>query len=144
MARLHLVLLIQVIGAACAMQPHQHPQLGQSPAVGVLSVCEFVSYGAEAIGKTVRVRGRLRSLEHGMFITDSGCPQNPLYLVAASGGPDPTLCSSEDLSERFGCPGGNDNGPILTVVGVVQKSFTSSVGLLIVKELKDFENLPAK
>lgn len=64
-----------------------------------------------------------------------------MILNPVAGGPDISLCDSETLSQKFGCPAGGDKGPVVTVVG----DLFHSVGMaatITVHELKDFEVVP--
>ncbi len=63
-----------------------------------------------------------------------------LSLEGVSGGPDVTLCTPERLAQEFGCPGGNNNGPVVTVVGILKPSKKSEYGNILVSEMRDFEN----
>jgi hypothetical protein len=64
-----------------------------------------------------------------------------LSLKYMEGGPDVTLCSPERLAQEFGCPGGNHNGPIVTVVGTLNQSKSARYGEVVVSEMRDFENI---
>jgi len=64
-----------------------------------------------------------------------------LTLRHTDAGPDITLCTPERLSREFGCPGGNDNGPIVTVVGILNPSRSPRYGEVLVSEMRDFENV---
>ena len=76
-----------------------------------------------------------------MFLRDEKCPGYVLSLKRTENGPDTSLCSSEELVRVFGCPGGNDNGPIVTVSGVLEPSRDPKYGRVLVDEMADFENV---
>jgi hypothetical protein len=64
-----------------------------------------------------------------------------LSLESTESGPDTSLCTPEKLVEVFGCPGGNDNGPIVTVSGLLKPSKDPKYGRVVVDEMRDFENV---
>jgi hypothetical protein len=75
---------------------------------------------------------------HEAFLTDERCPDVQLDLERLRTGPDISLCDSEELVKKFGCPGGNDNGPIVTTVGILKKSHTPKYARIVVEEMTDF------
>ena len=92
-------------------------------------------------GQRVRVRGLFTGHAHGFFLRDEQCPGYMLSLKHADNGPDTSLCTPEKLVEVFGCPGGNDNGPIVTVSGILAPSKNPMYGQVLVDEMADFENV---
>ena len=86
------------------------------------------------------IRGRFDVHAHGTFLRDERCPGHMLALKGTSDGPDISLCTPERLTQEFGCPGGNHNGPIVTVVGILKPSKTPEYGEVLVSEMHDFEN----
>jgi len=78
---------------------------------------------------------------HEVFLTDQRCPDVQLDLEGTTGGPDISLCNSEVLAKQFGCPGGNDNGPIVTTVGILKKSHTPKYARIVVEEMTDFASV---
>ena len=111
------------------------------PSPHVFSVCDLPTIHAAHDGETVSVRGRFDVHAHGVFLRDNKCPGFMLSLHHLDGGPDVSLCSYDRLMNEFGCPGGNDNGPIVTMTGVVPASFRPQYGAMKVARMSDFENV---
>src|SRR5262245_50441061 len=88
------------------------------------SVCSLPALHADYDGQRVTVRGLFALHAHGVFLRDEKCPSYMLALKRAANGTDITLCSPESLAQVFGCPGGNDNGPLVTVSGILKPSKT--------------------
>jgi hypothetical protein len=76
-----------------------------------------------------------------MFLEDARCAGVVLLLDHTEGGPDVTLCSSEELMDEFGCPGGNDNGPIVTVAGILKTSEERRFPSIFVDGMTDFRRV---
>jgi hypothetical protein len=108
----------------------------------VLPICSLPKISEANDGKRVSIRGRMMVGAHEIFLTDERCPNMQLDLERATSGPDITLCESEELTKEFGCPGGNDNGPIVTTVGILSKSRTPDYAKMVVEEMIDFESAP--
>jgi hypothetical protein len=109
----------------------------------VIPVCALPSVPDSMDHQKVRVRGRMLVGAHEIFLTDQRCSDVLLFLERAANGPDISLCSSAELVEQFGCPGGNDNGPVVTAAGVLQKSRSPQVATMQVEEMTDFQNVRA-
>jgi hypothetical protein len=77
---------------------------------------------------------------HGVFLRDEKCPGYMLSLEGTENGPDISLCTPERLVKVFGCPGGNGNGPIVTVSGILKPSRAPEYGQVSVEGMTDFEN----
>ena len=105
------------------------------------SVCALPAIHAAHDGKRARIRGRFDMHAHGVFLRDERCPGYMLTLKRSEGGPDITLCTPERLAHEFGCPGGNHNGPVVTVVGILTPSKTPEYGSILVSEMRDFANV---
>lgn len=95
-------------------------------------------------GKHVRIRGLYTVHAHGYFLRDERCPGYMLTLTQAPKGPDISLCTPEELARVFGCPGGNDNGPVVTVSGVLGSARTPTVREVTVERFSDFENVRSR
>jgi hypothetical protein len=104
------------------------------------SVCALPAIHAAYDGKRAQVRGRFDAHAHGVFLKNERCPGYVLTLERISGGPDVSLCTPKRLAQEFGCPGGNQNGPVVTVVGILKPSQTPEYGTMLVSEIYDFEN----
>jgi hypothetical protein len=78
---------------------------------------------------------------HHTFLSDDRCSQVMLVLERTAHGPDISLCSSPELVEKFGCPGGNHNGPAVTTEGVLKKSRSPQVATMFVEEMTDLQNV---
>ena len=89
----------------------------------------------------MRIRGLFTVHAHGFFLRDDDCPRYMLTLKRVAQGPDISLCTQDRLVQVFGCPGGNDNGPIVTVSGVIGHARIPTVRALMVDEMSDFENV---
>jgi hypothetical protein len=76
-----------------------------------------------------------------VFLRDEKCPGYMLSLKGTENGPDISLCTPEKLVEVFGCPGGNDNGPIVTISGILAPSRDAKYGQVLVDKMADFENV---
>ena len=87
------------------------------------------------------MRGLFTIHEHGSFLRDEKCPGYMLSLESTESGPDTSLCTPEKLVQVFGCPGGNDNGPVVTVSGMLKPSHDPKYGRVVVDEMRDFENV---
>ena len=105
------------------------------------SVCALPTLHANHDGRRVRVRGLFTIHAHGSFLRDEKCPGYMLSLESTESGPDISLCTPEKLVQAFGCPGGNDNGPVVTVSGMLKPSNDPKYGRLVVDEMRDFENV---
>jgi hypothetical protein len=86
------------------------------------------------------VRGQLIVHAHGFVLIDTKCPDTIIVLETAPNGPDLSLCSSDALTLRFGCPAGGYKGPITTVVGDLSQR--NGIAAIEVQELKEFQDLP--
>jgi hypothetical protein len=86
------------------------------------SICALPTIHRVSGGTRVQIRGRFDVHAHGVFLRDEQCPAIMLALRRTEDGPDVTLCTPERLAQVFGCPGGNDNGPIVTVVSILKPS----------------------
>ncbi len=104
----------------------------------IRSVCDIP---AILEGQSVRVRGLFTAYANGYVLIDENCPRYLLSLKRTEHGPDTTLCTPERLVEVFGCPGGNDNGPLVTVSGVIGPVRTPNLRTITVDEMSDFENV---
>jgi hypothetical protein len=107
----------------------------------VQSVCSLPALHADHDGQRVKVRGLFTLHAHGVFLRDERCPGYMLALKHTENGPDTSLCTPERLVQVFGCPGGNDNGPIVTVSGILEPSKAPKYGRVAVEEMTDFENV---
>jgi hypothetical protein len=109
----------------------------------VYSVCDLPTIHAERKVDAVSIRGRLDLLGHRFGLRDDKCPAYALFFNDQRGDLDVSLCSYERLVKEFGCPGGNDNGPILTVTGVVSApaSANDEYSYISVVRMSDFENV---
>jgi hypothetical protein len=105
----------------------------------VQSVCSLPALHRTRDGQRVQIRGRFDMHAHGVFLRDERCPGYMLTLEQTDNGPNVTLCTPARLAREFGCPGGND-GPIVTVVGILSPSRDSRSGQVMVTEMRDFEN----
>jgi hypothetical protein len=105
------------------------------------SVCDLPVLHADHAGQRVKIRGLFSVHAHGFFLRDENCPRYMLILKRTADGPDTSLCSPDRLVQEFGCPGGNDNGPIVTVSGILKPSKMPKVGVITVDEMADFENV---
>jgi hypothetical protein len=105
------------------------------------SVCSLPALHGRYDGQRVTVRGRFDVHAHGVFLRDEKCPGCMLSLKGTENGPDISLCTPETLVEVFGCPGGNDNGPIVTVSGILSPSRNAKYGQVLVDKMTDFENV---
>ena len=105
------------------------------------SVCSLPALHGSYDGQRVTVRGRFDVHAHGVFLRDEKCPGYMLSLKGTENGPDISLCTPEALVEVFGCPGGNDNGPIVTVSGILSPSRNAKYGQVLVDKMTDFENV---
>lgn len=106
----------------------------------VREVCALPEMHETSDGERVRVRGRFDMHAHGVFLRDDRCPGFMVALKYMDGGPDVSLCTPERLAQEFGCPGGNHNGPMVTVIGVLNPSHSPKYGEVVVAEMRDFEN----
>lgn len=107
----------------------------------VRGVCDLPALHADHDGQRVKVRGLFAFHAHGVFLMDKKCPHYMLTLKHTDNGPDITLCTPERLVQEFGCPGGNGNGPIVTVSGVLEPSKTPEYGRISADAMTDFENI---
>ena len=103
-------------------------------------VCDLPAAHTAHDGKRVQMRGRFDLHAHGVFLRDDRCPGFMLSRAGTDSGPDVSLCTPERLAKEFGCPGGNHNGPIVTVVGTLKPSRAPEYGEVLVSEMRDFEN----
>ena len=92
-------------------------------------------------GQRVKIRGLFTPHAHGFFLREEKCPGYMLILRRTADGPDTSLCTPDRLVQVFGCPGGNDNGPIVTVSGVLGPAKIPTVREVTVDEMSDFENV---
>lgn len=129
-------LALIAFAAGCTDKPS-----GALVAADVLqTVCALPTMHTMSDGKAVQIRGRFDLHAHGVFLRDDNCPGFMLALKHMDGGPDISLCTPESLAREFGCPGGNHNGPIVTVIGILNPSKSPEYGEVVVAELQDFEN----
>ena len=135
------VIVVLVLGLLGGCSKSTHPAVGTIAVVQ--SVCDLPAIQAAREGQRVKVRGLFTMHAHGFFLRDEKCPGYTLILNHAANSPDISLCTPDRLLQVFGCPGGNDNGPIVTVSGVLgpSKKTMPEVGIITVDEMADFENV---
>jgi hypothetical protein len=136
-SRVLIVLALSTVAAACTKTPRDVAASPDTPQ----SVCDLPQLHRAFDRKRVQIRGRFDVHAHGVFLRDDRCPGAMLSLRHTDSSPDLTLCTPERLSQEFGCPGGNDNGPIVTVVGILKPSKSPRYGEILVSEMHDFENV---
>ena len=136
-SRILTVLALSTVAAGCARTAHNAAVSTDTPQ----SVCDLPEIHRSSDGKRVQIRGRFDVHAHGVFLRDERCPGAMLSLRRTDAGPDITLCTPDRLSKEFGCPGGNDNGPIVTAVGILNPSKSPRYGEVLVSEMRDFENV---
>ena len=108
----------------------------------VIPICDLPHRVASLDGQQARVRGRLLAGAHEIFLTDeSTCPEVTLYLKHTPNGPNVNLCSYPELVAKFGCPGGNDNGPVVTTQGRLRKGRLANFAFMDVEKMTDFRTL---
>ena len=107
----------------------------------VFPICSLPKISESNEGKRISVRGRMMVGAHEIFLSDERCSNVQLDLERSTDGPDVTLCESGELTKQFGCPGGNENGPIVTTTGVLRKSHTAEYAKMVVEEMIDFESV---
>jgi hypothetical protein len=130
------IFLAAVVLTGC--EPHSQGTSGEASAFN--SVCNLPKIHSQFDGRRARVRGLFDVHSHGVFLKDLKCPGYMLTLKQADNGPNVSLCEPERLAQEFGCPGGNDNGPIVTVVGILKSSKNPEYGEIMVEEMLDFQN----
>ncbi len=106
------------------------------------SPCQYSISSPTVATQRSALRGLLVVHSHGHILTDAKCPDISVILFSVEGGPDISLCDSDTLSRRFGCPAGGDKGPVLTVVGDLSHT-TGMPATMTVHELKDLEDVPS-
>jgi hypothetical protein len=136
-SRVLIVLAFLAVAAGCTKTLDDATMSTDAPQ----SVCALPTIHRVSDGKRVQIRGRFDVHEHGVFLRDEKCPGAMLTLRRTGDGPDVTLCSPQRLLQEFGCPGGNDNGPMVTVVGILKPSKSPRYGEILVTEMHDFENV---
>jgi hypothetical protein len=135
-----IVFTILVAASGCAKESTLAPDLVPSTSDVAQSVCSLPAIHADYDGKQAQIRGRFGGHAHGVFLEDRSCPGHMLTLESTDGGPDVSLCTPDRIAQEFGCPGGNHNGPIVTVVGILVPSKTPEFGSILVTEMRDFVN----
>jgi hypothetical protein len=99
------------------------------------TVCDLSARAGTFDGRVVRVRGQLMVHIHAVVIVDDACPDSLIIIRKTTGGPDPFLCDSEELSERFGCPADTFNRRI---VATFTGTFSARSRELHLTEMSDF------
>ncbi len=138
-SRITLVLTVFTVAAGCTTETGGAIASADLPQ----SVCALPTIHRSFTGMRVQVRGRFDVHAHGVSFKDERCPGIKLFLKPADDEPDLdlSLCTPERLAQEFGCPGGNRNGPIVTVVGIISMSKDPRYGWMTVSEMRDFENV---
>jgi hypothetical protein len=138
-SRVTIVLMLVTVAAGCTTRSDG----AIASADGPQSVCALRTVLRASEGKRVQIRGRFDVHAHGVFLRDERCPGSKVFLRRADDRPDLNLnlCTPERLAQEFGCPGGNHNGPIVTVVGILSVSRNPKYGWITVSEMRDFENV---
>ena len=135
--------LVLTVALICACSGHDQvvSATPESTTDAVQSVCALPSVHARYDGQRVNIRGLFTAHAHGFLLRDEKCPGHWLFLRRTAGGPDTSLCTPERLVKEFGCPGGNDNGPIVTVSGILKPSTSPQMGDVLVDGMTDFQNV---
>lgn len=132
--RAAIVVSILCLLGGCATSDHS----GADEIDAVLGVCDIPAIPE---GQRVKIRGLFTGHAHGVFLRDERCPGYMLTLTRSAHGPDTSLCTPDRLVQVFGCPGGNDNGPVVTVSGVLGPAKIPTVRNVTVDEMTDFQNV---
>ena len=137
------IVLLGMLCGACAEGSRPLNSEADHQPLRVFSVCDLPTIHAEHKLDPVSIRGRFDLLGHRFGLRDDKCPAYALFFNDQRGDLDVSLCSYERLVKEFGCPGGNENGPILTVTGVVSApaSAKEEYSYMSVIRMSDFENV---
>ena len=142
-ARALAIIGLGMLCGACAERSRLVNSEADQQPLRVFSVCDLPTIHAEHKLDPVSIRGRFDLLGHRFGLRDDRCPTYALFFNEQRGDLDVSLCSYERLVKEFGCPGGNDNGPVLTVTGVVSApaSANDEYWYMSVVRMSDFENV---
>lgn len=135
--------LICLASALIACSNGQSPDSAHSDSTdSVIKICDLPHRGSSSDVRKARVRGRMLVGEHEIFLTDEErCPAVTLFLEYTTNGPDIILCSNPELVAKFGCPGGNGNGPVVTTEGILRMDPAGEIGWMKVEKMTEFQTL---
>jgi len=109
----------------------------QEPATPVLvSVCDLATKGGRYDGRRLQVRAAFEFGVEFIRLFDQACSNSMIFLGSVKEGIDVTLCNSEELVNKYGCPANSDTGVRTTFLGVYHQG-RRKVGKFDVESMLD-------
>ena len=99
-------------------------------------VCDLAPDGQRYAGRRLRVRAVFGTSADHVRLSDGSCPSTTVFLTTSSDAVDLTLCRSDDLAARYGCPISVDAGVRATFVGIFRPS-CNGLGIIDVESMSD-------
>lgn len=133
------VLIIASFATACANSPGAGDTAKSK--VADVAFCQLVIAGRVNDGRRVRVRAAFGSGVDYVRLFDQACPSNSVFARAAHDDVDLTLCHSDELATKYGCPVNGGSGVKATFTGTYH-SISSTVGSLDVERMSEISTRP--
>jgi len=99
-------------------------------------LCDLASDVQRYAGRKLRVRAVFGASADHVRLADGGCPSTTVFLATSRDDVDLTLCRSDDLAARYGCPVSIGAGIRATFVGTF-RPFDHGVGIIDVESMSD-------
>lgn len=101
-----------------------------------IALCQLVRDGRSYDGRRIRVRAKFGSASEYIELFDEECPLNFVFVESTNSDVDVTLCRSDELSEKYGCPVNRESGVKATFTGTYHYT-SSTVGTVTVDVMSD-------
>lgn len=133
--RVGLVLLIATGTSGC-LDPTSSARVGGSVRPAEVGFCRLVAEGRDFDKRIVRVRSRFGAGAEHVRLFDSECPESSVFAVSPDGRVDITLCRTDKLAVKFGCPVDGESGVRATFTGMYH-FVSDGVGRIDVRSMTD-------
>jgi hypothetical protein len=128
------VLILALFASACANSPDAG-DAAKTKAADV-AFCQLVIGGRANNGRRVRVRAAFGSGVDYVRLFDESCPLNSVYLRSVRDEVDVTLCGTDELADKYGCPVNSESGVRAKFTGTYHYS-SKTVGRLNVNGMSE-------
>jgi hypothetical protein len=127
-------LVIALFAIACTDSPDASD--AEKPKDVSAELCQLVIDGKVNDGRRVRVRAAFGSGVDFVRLFDQSCPSYSVFVRGMRDEVDVTLCRSDALADKYGCPVNGESGVRATFTGIYHYS-SKMYGRLDVDEMAD-------
>lgn len=132
-------MIVALVASACATSPGARDAANGK--AENFAYCQLVTAGRMNDGRRVRVRADFGAGADYVRLFDPACPSNSVFAKSVREDVDLTLCRSDELAAKFGCPVNGESGVKATFEGTYHYT-SSTVGRLDVDEMSEISTSP--